>query len=175
MLCCASTINISFVPNVMLDWSNLGFFAIDNVLPTDFQLDIVTLIQNVQVGGKIACMLFCHKEISKAVFYYLQLSVLHGYKPVDISMDSSDLKFEFMLQCDGDYHVTAQLYGKYAPGCPLTLPVASSASLGLLQLGLVPHDNRDGQAGTELCQAQLKLASSLFCFRLAQPTELELD
>jgi len=31
------------------------------------------------------------------------------------------------------------------------------------------------QAGTELCQAQLKLASSLFCFRLAQPTELELD
>ena len=31
------------------------------------------------------------------------------------------------------------------------------------------------QAGTELCQAQLKLASSLFCFLLAQPTELELD
>ena len=29
--------------------------------------------------------------------------------------------------------------------------------------------------GTELCQAQLKLSSSLFCFRLAQPTELELD
>ena len=31
------------------------------------------------------------------------------------------------------------------------------------------------QAGTELCQAQLKLASSLFCLQLAQPTELELD
>ena len=31
------------------------------------------------------------------------------------------------------------------------------------------------QAGTELCQAQLKLASSLFCFRLAELTELELD
>ena len=36
-------------------------------------------------------------------------------------------------------------------------------------------DNILKQAGTELCQAQLKLASSLFCFRLAQPTELELD
>ena len=31
------------------------------------------------------------------------------------------------------------------------------------------------QAGTELCQPQLKLVSSLFCFRLAHPTELELD
>ena len=31
------------------------------------------------------------------------------------------------------------------------------------------------QAGTELCPAQLKLALSLFCFWLAQPTELELD
>ena len=40
-----------------------------------------------------------------------------------------------------------------------------------------PHDPvcyqyRFGQAGTELCQAQLKLASSLSCFRLARPTEV---
>ena len=39
----------------------------------------------------------------------------------------------------------------------------------------VKANYRTKQAGTELCQAQLKLASSLFCFRLAQPTESELD
>ena len=36
-------------------------------------------------------------------------------------------------------------------------------------------ENESEQAGTELCQAQLKLTSSLFCFRLSQPTALELD
>ena len=39
----------------------------------------------------------------------------------------------------------------------------------------IETEERGRQAGTELCQAQLKLASSLFCFRLAQLTELELD
>ena len=60
----ASIKNISFVPNVMLEWSNLGFLAIDNVLPTDFHLDIVTLLQNVQVGQLISVWTVQVKNLS---------------------------------------------------------------------------------------------------------------
>ena len=51
--CVATTKTVNFVPNDKLEWSNLGFLAIDNVLPTDFQLDMATLLQNVErAGGK---------------------------------------------------------------------------------------------------------------------------
>merc|ERR1719369_689936 len=98
--CVATTKNINFVPNDKLEWSNLGFLAIDNVLPTDFQLDMETLLQNVQVGGKITCLLSCNKEVSRTVLNFLQCSVIHNDKPVKISMDSSQLKFEFSLLCN---------------------------------------------------------------------------
>ena len=138
--CAVSARKISFVPNDMLEWSNLGFLAIDNVMPTDFHLDMLTLLQNVQVGGKITFALSCRKEISKTLLDLLHYSVIHDDKQVEISMDTSRLKFEFSLLFDGDYHVTALLYGQHVLGSPLTLPVATSALPGLLQLGLVPHN-----------------------------------
>ena len=88
-----------------------------------------------QVGSKITCLLSCNKEVSKTALNFLQCSVIHNDKPVDISMDSSQLKFEFSLLFNGEYHVTAQLYGQHVLGSPLTLPVAASALPGLLQLG----------------------------------------
>merc|ERR1719233_1701599 len=139
--CVASTKSISFVPNTAFDWSNLGFLAIDDVLPTDFQLDMVTLLQNVQVGSKITCVLSCQKEVSKTVLDFLHCSVVYNSKLVDIDVDSSRLKFKFSLPFDGEYHISVQLYGQHILGSPLTLPVAASALPGLLKLGLIPHEN----------------------------------
>ena len=75
--CAVSTRKISFVPNDMLEWSNLGFLAIDDVMPTDFHLDLVTLLKDVHVGGKITFVLSCHKEISKTLIDFLHCCVVH--------------------------------------------------------------------------------------------------
>merc|ERR1719233_2143009 len=137
----ATTKNISFVPNTAFEWSNLGFLAIDNVLPTDFQLNMVTLLQNVQVGSKITCVLSCQKEFSKAVLDLLHYSVIFNDKLINIERDSSPLEFNFLLRFYGEYVVVVKLYGQHVLGSPLTLPVAASALPGLLKLGLIPHDN----------------------------------
>ena len=50
----------------------------------------------------------------------------------------------FTYSCNiAHYQVIAQLYGQHVLGSPLALPVATSSLPGLLQLGLVPHDNGD--------------------------------
>ena len=131
-----------------------GFLAIDNVLPTDFQLVMATLLQNVKVGGKITCVLSRHKEVSRTVLDFLQCSVIYNDKQVDISVDSSQLKFDFSLLFDGEYHVTAQLYGQHVLGSPLTLPVAASTLPGLLQLGLIPHGGH-GDGGRKSAEFNL--------------------
>ena len=61
-----------------------------------------------------------------------------------------------------------------AVGSSLLIRLSSKMANFVVQKTIAPK-NVIEQAGTELCQAQLKLASGLFCFRLAQPTALELD
>ena len=146
-----STKNISLVPNTAFEWSNLGFLAIDNVLPTDFQLNMVTLLQNVQVGSKITCVVSCQKEVSKTVLDQLHYSVYFNEKMIIVERDSTPLEFNFLLRFHGDYLVVVELYGQHVLGSPLTLPVAASALPGLLKLGLIPHDNGDeGGKSSEL-------------------------
>jgi len=101
------------------------------------------LLQNVQVGSKITCVLSCQREVSKTVLDFLQCRVVYNSKLVDIDVDSSRLKFKFSLLFDGEYRITVQLYGQHILGSPLTLPVAASALPGLLKLGLIPHENEN--------------------------------
>ena len=144
---------IKFVPNVLLDelkTIDLGFLAIDNILPSDFHLDMVTMLHNVQVMGSITCVLSCDKDVSPSILSFLKYSVTQKENPVRIKTDPSHLQFTFPLPRPGQYHVTAQLYGHHVHGSPLTVPVAVSALPGLAQLGLAPLGAEHGGGGVEM-------------------------
>merc|ERR1719318_15995 len=157
---------IKFVPNVLLDelkTIDLGFLAINNILPSDFHLDMVTMLANVQVMGSITCVLSCDKDASPSILSFLKYSVTHKDKPVTINTDSSLLKFTFSLPHPGQYHVTAKLYGHHVHGSPLTVPVAVSALPGLAQLGLVPLGADNVGGGVEMKSDVVGVTAGLVC------------
>merc|ERR1719470_277211 len=161
----ASVDKIKFVPNVLLDelkTIDLGFLAINNILPSDFHLDMVTMLANVQVMGSITCVLSCDKDASPSILSFLKYSVTHKDKPVTINTDSSLLKFTFPLPHPGQYHVAAKLYGHHVHGSPLTVPVAASALPGLAQLGLVPL-GADVGGGVEMKPDVVGVTAGLVC------------
>merc|ERR1719318_2234590 len=156
---------IKFVPNVLLDelkTLDLGFLAINNILPSDFHLDMVTMLANVQVMGSITCVLSSDKDASPSILSFLKYSVTHKNKTVTINTDSSLLKFTFPLPHPGQYHVTAKLYGHHVHGSPLTVPVAVSALPGLAQLGLVPL-GADVGGGVEMKSDVVRVTAGLVC------------
>merc|ERR1719470_222440 len=162
----ASVDKIKFVPNVLLDelkTIDLGFLAINNILPSDFHLDMVTMLANVQVMGSITCVLSCDKDASPSILSFLKYSVTHKDKPVTINTDSSLLKFTFPLPHPGQYHVTAKLYGHHVHGSPLTVPVAVSALPGLAQLGLVPLGADNVGGGVEMKPDVVGVTAGLVC------------
>ena len=138
---------IKFIPNIVFDelkTADLGFLSIDNVLPSDFQLDFVTMLADVKVGNCVTCVVSCGKVVSSTILNLLEFSVTHdNSKSVPIKSDSS-LKFSFPLLSPGECHVAAQLYGHHVQGSPLIVPVAVSALPGLAQLGLAPLGAGDG-------------------------------
>merc|ERR1719318_1233096 len=157
---------IKFVPNVLLDelkTIDLGFLAINNILPSDFHLDMVTMLANVQVMGSITCVLSCDKDASPSILSFLKYSVTHKDKSVTINTDSSLLKFTFPLPHPGQYHVTAKLYGHHVHGSPLTVPVAVSALPGLAQLGLVPLGADNVGGGVEMKSDVVGVTAGLVC------------
>merc|ERR1719318_2034900 len=157
---------IKFVPNVLLDelkTLDLGFLAINNILPSDFHLDMVTMLANVQVMGSIACVLSCDKDASPSILSFLKYSVTHKDKPVTVNTDSSLLKFTFSLPHPGQYHVTAKLYGHHVHGSPITVPVAVSALPGLAQLGLVPLEADNVGGGVEMKSDVVRVTAGLVC------------
>merc|ERR1719318_224565 len=162
----ASVDKIKFVPNVLLDelkTIDLGFLAINNILPSDFHLDMVTMLASVQVMGSITCVLSCDKDASPSILSFLKYSVTHKDKPVTINTDSSLLKFTFSLPHPGLYHVTAKLYGHDVHGSPLTVPVAVSALPGLAQLGLVPLGADNVGGGVEMKSDVVGVTAGLVC------------
>merc|ERR1719318_1486627 len=162
----ASVDKIKFVPNVLLDelkTIDLGFLAINNILPSDFHLDMVTMLANVQVMGSITCVLSCDKDASPSILSFLKYSVTHKDKSVTINTDSSLLKFTFPLPHPGQYHVTAKLYGHHVHGSPITVPVAVSALPGLAQLGLVPLGADNVGGGVEMKSDVVRVTAGLVC------------
>ena len=132
---------INFVPNVLFDelkMTDLGFLAVDSIVPSDFHLDMVTMLPQVQVGNMVTCVMSCHKKVSTTVLSFLQYIVTHDNKPVTIKTDSTLLQFGFTLPYPGEFQVAARLYGHHVLGSPLLVPVADSALPGLAHLGLGP-------------------------------------
>merc|ERR1719186_1991272 len=132
---------VKFVPNVGFDElkkADLGFLAYGDFVPSNFHLDLVTLLPSVKVGGSIACMVSCDKEVSPTILNFLKFTVTSDNRPVTTKISSSSLQFSFPLLSPGQYCVSAKLYDQHVQGSPLTLPVAVCALPGLAQLGLAP-------------------------------------
>merc|ERR1719186_2088028 len=132
---------VKFVPNVGFDElkkADLGFLAYGDFVPSNFHLDLVTLLPSVKVGGSIACMVSCDQEVSPTILSFLKFTVTSDDRPVTTKISSSSLQFSFPLPSSGQYCVSAKLYDQHVQGSPLTLPVAVCALPGLAQLGLAP-------------------------------------
>merc|ERR1719186_2307862 len=132
---------VKFVPNVGFDElkkTDLGFLAFGDFVPSNFHLDLVTLLPSVKVGGSITCMVSCDKEVSPTIASFLKFTVTSDDKPIAAKFGCKSLQFSFPLPSPGQYTVSALLYDQHVQGSPLTLPVAVCALPGLAQLGLAP-------------------------------------
>merc|ERR1719508_38137 len=97
---------VKFVPNVGFDElkkADLGFLAYGDFVPSNFHLDLVTLLPSVKVGGSITCVVSCDKEVSPTIASFLKFTVTSDDRPIAAKFGCNSLQFSFPLPSPGLY------------------------------------------------------------------------
>ena len=129
--------SIEFVNNSKCDASQLGFLALNGIVPSDFVLEMVSLLPEMCTGSRIGFAVQRSKKKNSIVDSFLKFYVEHEGKPVEISTDkspnSSFMIFSFEPQSYGQYIISTTLYGHHVLGSPLIVPIVDDIQTKLKQ------------------------------------------